>query len=81
MPTCRDADSVKGGLGRAARSIRAIAAVQLPWQSRATPMMPPLMMPGNAWKWLGNRNLAWRPFSARKLASFRPRSAEGPATG
>ena len=37
---------VSGGLGSLALSMRAIAAVQLPWQSNSELTMPPLMMPG-----------------------------------
>lgn len=37
---------VSGGLGSLALSMRAMAAVQLPWQSKSELTMPPLMMPG-----------------------------------
>jgi hypothetical protein len=40
--------SVRGGFGRQALSMSAMAAVQLPWQSSRDERMPPLRIPGKA---------------------------------
>lgn len=40
-----DAVSVSGGLGKQLRSMRAMAAVQLPWQSSSVLSTPPFRMP------------------------------------
>ena len=47
--------SVRGGLGRAALSMRAMAAVQLPWQSNRADTTPPLMMPAGGQQGGGGR--------------------------
>lgn len=43
--TSIDAVSVKGGFGRQLLSMRAMAAVQLPWQSSSVLKTPPFRMP------------------------------------
>ncbi len=78
--TSSSAVRVSGGLGSLALSMRAMAAVQLPWQSNRALMIPPLMMPGNAWYLLASCTVAERPFCTRKLSRCRPSSAAGPAT-
>ena len=70
---------VSGGLGSFALSMSAMAAVQLPWQSKRALMIPPLMMPGNAWYFLSKRTVAERPLLTLKLFRCSPSSAAGPA--
>ena len=60
-PTSISKVSVRGGLGKQARSMRAMAAVQLPWQSKMAEMMPPLMMPGKAQYFLSKVTVASSP--------------------
>jgi hypothetical protein len=72
---------VRGGLGKQALSMRAMAAVQLPWQSIKVEMMPPLMMPGKAQYLGGMLSRASRPLVMRKDWRWRPSGWAGPGGG
>ena len=77
--TNSSAVSVSGGRGRQDPSISAIAADQLPWQSKSVEIAPPLMMPGKAWYLDASRVRASRPPpGARKEARRRPSGEAGP---
>jgi hypothetical protein len=70
--------TVHGGRSSPRCRIRAMAAVQLQWQSSSVPMMPPLRTPGKA-SWCGpGRQVATSASPASKLRTCSPPGLAGP---
>ena len=70
--------NVNGGLGKHPLSIKAIAAVQFPWQSNNAETIPPLTIPGKAQYFKSNETEASSPPGTLKLRKCKPSGAAGP---
>jgi hypothetical protein len=76
--TWNSAVTVHGGVEAPLARIRCHAAVQLLWQSRSAPTMPPLSIPGNASWCFSARHSATTTSPSTKLLMRRPFALAGP---